>query len=301
MNPTLNELRYFIAVVDNASFTRAADAIRISQPSLSRSIAELERSLGVELLERTTRSVRPTMEGAEFYEVAHEIVSSYDDGLGRFRAFMIGLRGEVMIAALPSLAASALPRIVARFSATHPDVQVRIREGNDADVLRLLRGGDADLALTDSGAHDDDLQFVELEDDPMVAVLHPDSPLAEHAELSWAQLAAHPFIAFSARSSVRRLTDLGFASAGVTPGRQLEAGAISTAAGFVAARLGNTAVPRTVVPLMAFTPLVVRTLAGPPVTRKLALHTRKRPTLPAAARELAALITRDGLEAHPEL
>lgn len=290
MSPTVAELRQFVAVVRQRSFTRAAAEAHISQPALSRSIAALERDAGVSLLRRTTRSVEPTPEGVEFAAAARAILKAYDDGLGRFGAYLSGLSGRVVVAALPSLAAGPLPPIIARFAETHPDVEVRIREGLDREVRQWIDDGSADLGLSDAGRSRDGVVSTDLGDDPMVAVFHPDSALAHQTSVTWRELAEMPFVGFSEGSSVRRLTDLGFDAVARRPSRLFEAVAISTVAGMIAARLGVTAVPRSVVPLMGFTPLATRPLVAPVIRRRTALQVRRHPGLPPAAHDLAALI-----------
>lgn len=117
-------------------------------------------------------------------------------------------------------------------------------------------------------------------------MLPPGHVLADRPSLTWADLAAEPFVAFSPDSSIRRLADLGLAQAGARPHRILETRTVATAGGMIAAGLGVSAVPELVLPLPAATPVVTKPLAEPVVTRKIAVHRSAGEPCPAAVRRL---------------
>jgi LysR family transcriptional regulator, carnitine catabolism transcriptional activator len=286
MSPTLtlHQFEVFRRVALTGSFTRAAEELRLSQPVVSRTIGDIERVLGARLLERTTRSVRLTAAGREFLAVADSVLETYRLGLGRFAAYRAGESGHVTIAALPSVAAVLLPPIAASFLAEHPGVTLHLLDGTTREVLEHLRSGAADLAVTDQSPASADLSVHPLVEDRVVAVLPTGHRLAARARLTWSDLAAERFIAFSRDSSVRRLTDLGFAQAGVEPETFVETRAVATAGGMIATGLGISAMPELVLPLLSFTDLVTRPLERPAITRKLALHLRPGETPPAAQR-----------------
>jgi len=127
-------------------------------------------------------------------------------------------------------------------------------------------------------------------DDPFVAVLPPGHPLAGRPALTWTDLAAESFIAFSPDSSIRRLADLGLAQAGVQPLRHLETRTVATAGGMIAAGLGVSAMPELVLPLLAATPVITRPLTEPVITRRIAVHRRADEPCPLAVRRLVARI-----------
>jgi LysR family transcriptional regulator, carnitine catabolism transcriptional activator len=292
MNLTVGQLRLVIAVAGTGSFTAAAEHAGLTQPALSRAVRDVERIAGVQLFERTTRSVTMTPDGREFVRVATEIVRAFDDGLGRFAAYRHGRSGAVTITALPSLAASVLPVVAARFASNQPDVTVRILDGNAAEVLDQIRTGAADVALTEAPASAPDLRLRVIGDDELLAVVPPDHALARRRELGWDDLAAEQFIVLEPGTSLRALTDQAFARARVTPLRSIEASTIAAAGGLVAVGFGVTAMTRAMLPLMAFARTAVVPLQGPPVARSLAVVTRRSPALsPAAARFARALAT----------
>lgn len=290
MNPTIEQLRRVIALVEAGSFTEAAERTRVSQPGLSRTIRDVERMLGLRLFDRTTRTLALTPDGAEFLGTAREIVAAYDGGVARFASYRQGLRGAVTIAALPSLAAAMVPQAVAEFRSARPSVQVTVVDGDARHVLRLVRTGEADLGLSESPDSAGDLQATSLGPDPMVAVVPRAHPLASAESVTWAQLASERFVLLGAGSSLRRLTDDAFAVVGVSPIDTVEVRSPGAAAGMVGAGLGVTAVTRSVLPLMAFAECATVPFAGPAVERSLAIITRRHPSLPPAADAFARLI-----------
>jgi len=286
MDLTLHQLEVFERVARTTSFTQAAEDLRLSQPVVSRTIGEIERKLGVRLFTRTTRSVDMTADGGEFLAVAQGVLDSYRLGLRRFAAYRAGEYGHVRVAALPSVAAVVLPPIVAAFLAEHPGITVHVLDGTTREVLDHLRSGAADFAITDQSPASSGLTVHPLVEDRVVAVLPAGHRHGARTKLSWADLAAERFIAFTADSSVRRLTDLGFARAGVEPAALVETRAVATAGGMIAAGLGVSAMPELVLPLLSFTRLVTRPLGNPVVTRTLSVHLRPDQPLSVAARRL---------------
>jgi LysR family transcriptional regulator, carnitine catabolism transcriptional activator len=287
MSLTLHQFEVFQQVALTGSFSQAAADLRLSQPVVSRTIGDIERHLGTRLLERTTRSVALTAAGREFLTVTESVLDTYRRGLRRFAAYQAGEYGHVTVAALPSVAAVLLPPVVAGFLAAHPGITLHLLDGTTREVLEHLRSGAADLAVTDQSPAAAALDVRPLAEDRVLAVLPVGHRYSSRSELTWADLATERFIAFSQDSSVRRLTDLGFAQAGVEPETLVETRAVATAGGMIAAGLGISAMPGLVLPLLSFTRLTTRPLERPAVTRKLALFLRPGETLHPAARQLA--------------
>jgi len=300
MDLTVQQLRIVLAVADAGSFTAAGEHLHLAQSSLSRAVADVERRVGVTLLQRTTRRVAPTPEGREFVRVARDVVASFDRGMNHFAGFLDGTRGLVRIATLPSLAATLLPAVVSVFRQDHPEVSISIEDSLLGQVLAHVDGGDADLAITVSGDQPAELTFEPIAVDEFSCVFPgghrfatetggtPNTPMT----LTWAELHDEPFIAFDRASSVRFHVDRAFAAAGATPGTVTEARNIAAVGGLVAAGLGVSAVPSLVLPLLEFARLGHRPLTGPEVTRSIGVVTDpRRPRAPAVEAFLHTLAT----------
>ena len=279
----LRQLEVFRAVARARSFTRAAEQLHLSQPVVSRTVRDLERSVGVELFVRTTRSVALTPHGDALLDIADDLLGRVDRAMDRFAAYCRGEYGRVVVATLPSIAAGMLPPVLVGFVAEHPDTQIEILDVNAAEAALAVQSGEADLAIA-SPVTNAALVCELLLRDRFVAVLPDAHPLAARRSLTWRALAGLPFVAMTRGSSVRELTDVAMHDAGVTPTAIVEARNIATAGGMVAAGLGVSAFPELVLPLMPSDGIATRPLTAPVMHRDLAIITRagETPAPPAA-------------------
>jgi LysR family carnitine catabolism transcriptional activator len=159
----------------------------------------------------------------------------------------------------------------------YPKTRVRVLDGSSSEVVEHVRSGSADLGVAEHHGVGE-LDVHPLRDDPLVIVLPQGHVLGDRAVLAWRMLTTERFIAFSAGSGIRRLTDLAFAHTGAQPDTFIETGAVATAGAMVAAGLGVSAVPELVLPLLSTTGLVVRPVNSPTITRQLAILTRPEST-----------------------
>jgi DNA-binding transcriptional LysR family regulator len=293
MDLTVQQLRIVVTVHDAGSFTAAAAALLQAQSSLSRTVLEVERRLGVALFDRTTRRLSPTAEGREFVAIARATLAVFDANLRHFAGFLDGRRGRVRVATLPSLAAILLPAVVSSYQREHPDVELSIEDALAAEVLARVRTGVVDFAVTVVSATTepiDDLAVTPVATDRFCCVFPPGHAFAACAEVSWSDLVPEAFIAFDRTTSIRQHLDRAFAESGGRPRNAIEARNISAVAGLVAAGLGVSAVPGLVLPLTSFAGLEYRPLGSPRVERRIAVvRVPHRPLSPAAAAFLAAI------------
>ncbi|MEV6591343.1 LysR family transcriptional regulator [Streptomyces acidicola] len=285
MDVTLRQLAAYSAVARAVSFTAAAAEMHVSQSSLSRAVADLERTLGMRLLERDTRNVQLTPAGAEALRVADQILATHRAGLAQLGRYVTGERGTVALATLPSPAAVLLPPVISAFRDRRPEVTIRILDGLERFVLERVVDGDADFAVTTvARPRTPGIELRPLVRDRFDAVLPEGHPLAERDEVTWQELGGEPFLAVGTDSSVRRITDAAFAQAGVEARPAAEAGSVATVGGLVAAGLGVSAMPALVHPLVAPGKWVRRPLVDPVVERQLYVVLPVRRSLPPGAR-----------------
>jgi DNA-binding transcriptional LysR family regulator len=271
MGLTLQQLRLVLAVHDARSFTLAADRLHLAQSSMSRTVREVERKLGITLFRRTTRNLVTTPEGEEFCRVARRVVESFDAGINHFEGFLAGSRGRVRIAALPSLAAILLPPVASAYRAAHPGVELSIEDGMSDEVLQRVRTGAVDLAVTVVPEPLPDLHVRPIAADRFCCVFPPSHRFSERRRLDWADLADQPHVAFTPSSSIRQHAERAFAAAKVHPEVVLESRNITTVAGLVAAGLGVAVMPGLVLPLVRFAGLEHRALSDPEISRRVAV------------------------------
>jgi DNA-binding transcriptional LysR family regulator len=143
----LRHLRYFKAVAEALNFTKAATRLHVAQPALSRQIADLEYELGVDLLKRTSHGVALTGEGKLFLEEVTEVLNRAAEAVKKVRAYARGEAGELHVGYLPPLELRILPRALAEFSASAPNVKVVLHDLGTDEICNGLREGSLHLAL----------------------------------------------------------------------------------------------------------------------------------------------------------
>jgi len=194
INFDLNDLQAFRAVVDKGSFRGAADAIRISQPALSRRIEKLETALDVKLFERTTRRVSLTMVGRAFLPQVERILDDLDIALMGISNVASTRMGDVTIACVPSTAYYFMPHVISAFHKLYPKIRLRVLDASAGEVCNAVESGEADFGVSFSGSLADEVEFELLFQERYVLACRRDHPLAERASVSWAEAYEHDYI-----------------------------------------------------------------------------------------------------------
>jgi DNA-binding transcriptional LysR family regulator len=189
----VRRLRVLREVASHGSFSAAAEALSYTQSAVSQQIAALEREAGSRLVERSARGVHLTDAGRALVCHADAILARLADAEDELQA-IAGLRGgRLRLAAFPSACATLMPLAVARFRERHPNVDLSLHPAEPDDGLRLLRTGEADIALsieaTFATPGPGDVDTVTLLDDPMYIMVHRDHPMAGRARLRLTDLA----------------------------------------------------------------------------------------------------------------
>jgi DNA-binding transcriptional LysR family regulator len=189
----VRRMRVLREVAVRGSFSAAAEALSFTQSAISQQIAALEREAGSRLVERSARGVRMTDAGRALVCHADAILARLADAEDELQA-IAGLRGgRLRLAAFPSACATLMPLAVARFRERHPGVDLSLHPAEPDDGLRMLRTGEADIALsieaTFATRGPSDVHTVTLLDDPMYIMLHRDHPMAGRARLRLTDLA----------------------------------------------------------------------------------------------------------------
>jgi len=295
MLPTVHQLRYFVAVAEDGQFTRAAERLRVAQPSVSAQIRRLEALLGVELFDRGAAPVTLTDAGEVLLPIARRVLAdltSIDDeiaGLDRL------LRGRVAVGATPSLSATVLPTVLGRFHRLHPGVAIQVSEQGSPQLEDELLAGTLDLALAIAPLRRKELESTALAREELVVVTTPDHPLAGRGTVTVPELARHPLVMFRSGYDLRLATLAAFAEHGVQPEVAVEGGEMGSVLALVAAGLGAAVVPGIV--STTGTRLAVTRFRPPAPTRTIAL-VRRSDRASTAAEALAGAfrdaVTTDG-------
>jgi len=207
MNLSTRQLRAFLHLAEQRSFTRAAALTHLSQPAFSTLIRALEAGLGQRLFDRSTRHVALTVEGRAFEGAARRILAEADGALASARDYAARRRGRVSIALLPSLAAGWLPAVLAEFRATHPGIELEVADVLSEACIERVRAGEAELAIAAIRADTPELRAELFCSDRFHLVCPQHHALAEAAAVRARDLLPYPFIHLSRTSSVRQYLD----------------------------------------------------------------------------------------------
>jgi DNA-binding transcriptional LysR family regulator len=289
----LQQLRYFLAVVDKRHFTQAADELRVSQPTLSKQIHTLEAALGAPLFERIRGAVALTLAGETLLPLARRMVADADAARDAIQDVVGVRRGEVRLGATPSLCSSLVPAVLRIFRAAHPDILLYVSEGSSPDLIAALAAHELDLALivSPSAGIDPALDASPiLRESLVVASIANGPPLTVYPEIELAELAGTPLVMFRPGYDLRNVTLEACRQAGFTPAFAVEGGEMDAVLAFVEAGLGVAVVPSMVLvnrPMLRATPLV-----PPGLQRTIALAHRRGAVLPHAAAEMRSTLLR---------
>ncbi|AUJ82583.1 transcriptional regulator [Enterobacter cancerogenus] len=244
----LRYLRYFVAVARERHFTKAANALGISQPPLSQQIKRLEEEVGTPLFRRLTRGVELTEAGEAFYEDACKILAMSDAALEKARGIARGLNGSLSIGITSSDAFH--PKIftlIRQYQVQNPAVTVHQVEANMASLMAMLAEGELDIAfvrLPCDSSKAFDLKILDRE--PMVVALHRAHPLADRDALALEALRDTPVVLFP-QEVAPGLYDRVYnycARAGINMHTTLQASQLSSSLSMVAAGGGFALVPQ---------------------------------------------------------
>lgn len=283
--PTLHQLRCFVAVAEAGQFTSAAEHLGIAQPSLSSQVGRLEQVLDVELFHRAHRPVTLTDAGEALLPIARRALGSVDDVVRAVAEVEDLRRGHVTVGATPSLGATLLPRVLARFHEHHPDITLTVFERHSDDLAEQLESGQLDLALAILPMRRGALEHTVLAIEELVVMVPADHPLAGEHEVRLEQLRHVPLIMFREGYNLRSATLGAFERAGFSPLVALDGAEIGSVSALVRAGIGVALVPGIVAGNHPET--VVRPLAAPRLERAIGLV---RPTSRPPSRSAAALI-----------
>jgi DNA-binding transcriptional LysR family regulator len=242
----IHQLRYFLAVAQTGSFTLAARACHVSQPSLSAQVAKLEDELGGPLLERTRQGARLTTRGEIFRARAAEALRQLESG----RYEILGLDGlalgSVTLGCLPTTGAYVLPPLLKAFGRAYPRITVHLREESSPQLARLLREGEADLAILDEAGLGDGIRSEALFTEPLLVAVPRGHRYAARKKLSLKALADEPLILMKPGHGFRKIVLDALTRAGVEARVVYESDGIETVQALVEAGLGVSLVPRMV-------------------------------------------------------
>ncbi|MDC8758169.1 transcriptional regulator CynR [Janthinobacterium fluminis] len=283
----LRHINYLLAVAEHGNFTRAAEALHVSQPTLSQQIRQLEEQLGAVLLDRSGRAVRTTAAGDAYIVCARRALRDLEAGRRAIHDVQDLSRGTLRLAFTPTFSSYLVGPLVERFGASHPGLTLAVSEMAQERMQAALADDRVDLGIAFAGAPADDIDCQPLFQERLGAVLGAGHALAGAARLTPWQLRDEPLALLSADFATRIHIDAYFREHGVAPRIAIEANSIGAIVEI--ARRGRVA---TILPLAiarVHPALLAVALEPAPAPRMVALLARKGAYRSAAAQAFAAL------------
>ncbi len=271
----------FVQVSAHNSFSRAAEVLQLTQPSITARIQSLEREVGEELFERGGRGVRLTDAGLAFLPHAERILQTLVEGrdaIGEVRNVQLG---SLHLGSALTISTYVLPRILRAFHSSHSGVDVSIRTGRSEQVLAMLQADEVQVGLVRSLFHPE-VETVHLYEDEIVLAVNPGHPFAADGTASVEDAASEPIVLFDRGSSYFGLIHGFFRQAGVVPNVAMELDSLEATKRMVEEGLGIALVPLVTIERELETGSLVKVsiVDSPPLKRPISLiykRHRKRP------------------------
>jgi DNA-binding transcriptional LysR family regulator len=301
MNPTLRQMRAFVALAKTGNFTLAAQSMHVTQSALSGLIKELEQTLTVRVVDRSTRRIAITDVGRELVPLFSQMIDDLDRALANIADHAQLKKGIVRVAAPQLMACTLLPGVIAAWHRRYPDVKVSLADSPVESVTARVLSGESDLGIGPERDDASQLEARELMEMPFEAVLPPSHPLLARQmthgpgrSVGWDELAAWPVISLRGQFTERLLADM---HADVQPGlREVtlkpthEVSYMTTALAMVAAGMGVTVCMPYAASMVRQHGLHTLPLADPVLTRRFFIYTREQRSLSPAAEAFIAFL-----------
>lgn len=190
---TFKYVRVFLTSIDSGSFTRAAEILGYTQSNLTQMMKAFEDELGIPLLIKTKKGVEPTNEAVQLIPAMRAMISQEDRFIQEAEAIRGIRRGSIRIGSYVSTSAAWLPKVISHYKTVYPEVEFKIIESGQEDMLSGLLSGNLDIALMSRPEHNE-VDFIPIVDDPMVVVFPTAHVLESYDYVPLAELRNYPLI-----------------------------------------------------------------------------------------------------------
>jgi DNA-binding transcriptional LysR family regulator len=222
MNITLNQLRVLCEVVHYGQFTRAAEALRISQPAVSKCIKDMERQIGVPLFEQIGRRVLLTEAGNIMHAHAERILTELGNAEHALRALQSGEVGRLLIGASTTPGTYLLPPLLGAFRNRFPQAELTLKISDTREIVQHVLDGLLDLGVVGEADFKPTLYVERIVTEKLVLILPPSHPLADKEAISLDDLTAAPFVLRERGSSTREVLERALHARGLEPNIVME-------------------------------------------------------------------------------
>lgn len=289
--PNFRQIRSFLALAKHLSFTRAAEELHISQPTLTVQIHQLEEMLSVALFDRNRRQVRLTTAGESLIQPLEQLLFDLEAVMSMSSDHASLKSGNVRVASLPSIAGSLLPSAVKAFKEQHPGINLHIHDAVAEDIVSLVKAEQVDFGIGMRMTPDKDTRVEEFIVDKLCVFFPVGHPLAaKKPHISLKDCTQYPFILTGRNSSVRNLLERSLTEEQLEIQVVNESNYMSTALGMARAGLGVAILPASAADNGSMTELDFAEIVSPSLPRQIGIIFKSSRSLsPAAENFLAAL------------
>jgi DNA-binding transcriptional LysR family regulator len=241
----LRQLEYFVAVAEEANFTRAAERVNISQSGISAQIRALEREVGAELIDRRSRVATLTVAGKAALDHARAALASAESLQRSVDEVNLLVRGRIDVGMVTACAVTPLFDALASFHREHPGVEVSLAEGNSDVLVERVLAGSLDVALVGTAADPpDELESFVMIREGLAACVPRGHPMSERSDVTVHELCAHPVVCLPPGTGIRAVFDETCFSAGVDAQVAFAASAPAAVADLAARGMGVAVLSR---------------------------------------------------------
>jgi DNA-binding transcriptional LysR family regulator len=272
----INQLRYFVAVAELLSFTKAAARCHVSQPSLSQQIQKLELDLGVQLLDRLGRRIKLTDAGEAFYDRATAALDAINDAKTCVQTSLDWQKGAITVGAIHTIAPYLLPDVVRRLTKRFPLAQVTVEEQLTEELVANCLAGELDVGIVALPIAEQRVRAESLFTEKLVAAVPTDSSLARNSRLTLDDVTSEPFVLLDDMHCLGRQTLQLCADRNCAPAVSCRTAQLLTVQELVALGQGVSLVPEMAANRNRDKRVVYRSLDGPPVEREIGMIWRPR-------------------------
>jgi LysR family carnitine catabolism transcriptional activator len=286
---SLRQIEGFLLASETRSFSRAAEAMHISQSAFSQLIRELENSLGVRLFDRTTRRVTMTDAGEAMYRKMSGAIDAIDEACDEARAITRIERGHLTLGTMSSLASGLVTRALGRLRRDFPGITVAMQEGGNGEIVAKATKGEIDLAVCAQTENAPGLSFTPFFDDELVVVAPVGHRLAGAGNIKWSDLDGESFLMPLRHSSSYDHIAAGMAKNNISLTAEYEISTLFTALSMARSGFGLNFISRMVMPDVNMEGLSAIRVENPPI-RKIGVYRRNDRTASPVALKFEDLL-----------
>lgn len=291
----LNQLHYFAKLAEVEHYTKAAEELSISQPSLSHAVSSLEKEIGTRLFEKQGRGVVLTKYGRIFKEYVDEAIHSLDTGVKKVQSMTGQTEGVVELAYIYTLGSGFVPRLVGDFMRTHEELKVKFRftVGNTSEIIQGLKEDRFDIGFCSMAEREGEISFTPVGREKLVVVVPKGHPLSYERAVDLEQAATYPQIFYTPSSGLRPVVDQMFGQAKLSPKIAYEIEEDGSMAGLVAENFGIAIMPE--IPILSQLDVDVVPLRNQDQQRYIYMAQGKEKYHPPLVQKFAEYVKRRGM------